>query len=242
MMDRTPDDTQNGCAGCTGSCAGCGRSDDAGSSEKAGSVKPGRVPWLMLVLLIFIGAGILYSQLFQNKGKAAEVSPESAVQIEGEATVSNKTDKTGHTYTVKSDAELKEMLTPLQYAVTQEADTELPFQNEYYNVFQPGIYVDITSGEPLFVSTDKFESGCGWPAFSKPIDKSLIEELTDSSFGRVRTEVRSQLSDAHLGHVFTDGPKELGGLRYCINSASLKFIPKAEMEVQGYGTYLSLIP
>jgi peptide methionine sulfoxide reductase msrA/msrB len=156
--------------------------------------------------------------------------------------MSAKSDKPASSYTVKSDAVLKEMLTPLQYAVTQEADTELPFQNEYCNVFLPGIYVDITSGEPLFVSTDKFESGCGWPAFSKPIDKSLIEELTDSSFGRVRTEVRSQLSDAHLGHVFTDGPKELGGLRYCINSASLKFIPKVEMEARGYGTYLSLIP
>ena len=156
--------------------------------------------------------------------------------------MSAKSDKPASSYTVKSDAELKESLSPLQYAVTQEADTELPFQNEYYNVFEPGIYVDITSGEPLFVSTDKFESGCGWPAFSKPIDKSLIEELTDSSFGRVRTEVRGQLSNAHLGHVFTDGPKELGGLRYCINSASLKFIPKVEMEAQGYGTYLSLIP
>lgn len=153
-----------------------------------------------------------------------------------------KNDKPASPYIVKTDAELKDNLTPLQYAVTQEADTELPFQNEYYNVFQPGIYVDITSGEPLFVSADKFESGCGWPAFSKPIDDSLIEELTDSSFGRIRTEVRSQLSDAHLGHVFTDGPKELGGLRYCINSASLKFIPKAEMEAQGYETYLSLIP
>jgi peptide methionine sulfoxide reductase msrA/msrB len=153
-----------------------------------------------------------------------------------------KNNKPASPYIVKTDAELKDNLTPLQYAVTQEADTELPFQNEYYNVFEPGVYVDITSGEPLFVSTDKFESGCGWPAFSKPIDKSLIEELTDSSFGRIRTEVRSQLSDAHLGHVFTDGPKELGGLRYCINSASLKFIPKAEMEAQGYGAYLSLIP
>ncbi len=241
-MDRPPEDKQIGCAGCNGSCAGCGRPNVSGTGERADTVKPGRVPWLLLALLLFVGAGILYSQLFAGKGKAAEASPQPSVQIEGDTTVSKKSDISGKTYTVKSDAELRESLTPLQYAVTQEADTELPFQNEYYNVFEPGIYVDITSGEPLFVSADKFESGCGWPAFSKPINKSLIEELTDTSFGRIRTEVRSQLSDAHLGHVFTDGPKELGGLRYCINSASLKFIPRAEMEAQGYGAYLPLIP
>ena len=152
----------------------------------------------------------------------------------------NKENKVGP-YTVKSDNELKKSLTSLQYAVTQEADTELPFQNEYYNVFEPGIYVDITSGEPLFVSADKFESGCGWPAFSKPIDDALIAQYRDNSFGRVRTEVRSQLSGAHLGHVFTDGPKELGGLRYCINSASLRFIPKEQMEAEGYGQLLGLL-
>lgn len=101
--------------------------------------------------------------------------------------------------------------------------------------------MDITTGQPLFLSTDKFDSGCGWPAFSKPIDPALIKELQDLSFGRVRTEVRSSLGDAHLGHVFTDGPKELGGLRYCINSASLRFIPKAEMEAQGYGYLLHLV-
>lgn len=126
-------------------------------------------------------------------------------------------------------------------AVTQENQTERPFQNEYDHLFEPGIYVDITTGQPLFLSTDKFDSGCGWPAFSKPIDPALIKELQDLSFGRVRTEVRSSLGDAHLGHVFTDGPKELGGLRYCINSASLRFIPKAEMEAQGYGYLLHLV-
>ena len=150
-------------------------------------------------------------------------------------------EKKASPYAVKSDSELKKSLTSLQYAVTQEADTELPFQNEYYDVFEPGIYVDITSGEPLFVSADKFESGCGWPAFSKPINDALIDEYRDNSFGRVRTEVRSQLSGAHLGHVFTDGPKELGGLRYCINSASLRFIPRAEMEAEGYGRLLGLL-
>jgi len=144
-------------------------------------------------------------------------------------------------YQVKTKQELKKILTPLQYAVTQENQTERPFQNEYDHLFEPGIYVDITTGQPLFLSTDKFDSGCGWPAFSKPIEPALIKELQDLSFGRVRTEVRSSLGDAHLGHVFTDGPKELGGLRYCINSASLRFIPKAEMEAQGYGYLLHLL-
>ena len=108
--------------------------------------------------------------------------------------------------------------------------------------FRPGIYVDITTGEPLFVSTDKFESGCGWPAFSKPIDKSLITEHADHSHGMERTEVRSKTGNAHLGHVFTDGPKERGGLRYCINSASLRFVPRDRMEAEGYGEYLKLVP
>lgn len=132
-------------------------------------------------------------------------------------------------------------LSKMQYEVTQNAATEPPFQNEYYDQFKPGIYVDIISGEPLFLSVDKFESGCGWPSFSKPIDKKLIEELQDNSFGRTRTEVRSKNSDSHLGHVFEDGPRDMGGLRYCINSASLKFIPKDEMEKQGYGYLLHLV-
>lgn len=142
----------------------------------------------------------------------------------------------------KSKVALQRELTPLQYAVTQENATERPFDNEYAANFEEGIYVDITTGEPLFVSTDKFESGCGWPAFSKPIDKALITEHNDFSLFRARTEVRSKTGDAHLGHVFPDGPKELGGLRYCINSASLRFIPKADMEQEGYGDYLKLLP
>ncbi|GEJ47512.1 peptide-methionine (R)-S-oxide reductase [Chryseobacterium sp. ON_d1] len=136
---------------------------------------------------------------------------------------------------------LKEKLTAEQYNVTQENGTERPFQNEYWNETREGIYVDITTGEPLFVSTDKFESGCGWPSFSKPITKSLIDEKMDRSHGMTRVEVRSKTGDAHLGHVFTDGPQDKGGLRYCINSASLKFIPKAEMESKGYGKYLPLL-
>ncbi|MDE5585746.1 MAG: peptide-methionine (R)-S-oxide reductase MsrB [Muribaculaceae bacterium] len=138
-------------------------------------------------------------------------------------------------------AELRERLTPLQWEVTQNGATERPFINEYDHEFRKGIYVDITDGTPLFVSSRKYNSGCGWPAFSRPIDQSLITEHTDTSFGRVRTEVRSASSGAHLGHVFPDGPQEDGGMRYCINSASLRFIPLEEMEDAGYGEYLSLV-
>lgn len=140
-----------------------------------------------------------------------------------------------------SKEELKEKLTELQYKVTQESATEAPYTNEYFDNFEEGIYVDVVSLEPLFVSTDKFDSGCGWPAFSKPIDRKLIKEKMDSSHGMIRTEVRSENSDYHLGHVFCDGPEELGGLRYCINSASLKFIPKDRMKEEGYEEYLPLL-
>ena len=125
--------------------------------------------------------------------------------------------------------ELRERLTPLQWEVTQNGATERPFINEYDHEFRKGIYVDITDGTPLFVSSRKYNSGCGWPAFSRPIDQSLITEHTDTSFGRVRTEVRSASSGAHLGHVFPDGPQDDGGMRYCINSASLRFIPLEDM-------------
>ena len=138
-------------------------------------------------------------------------------------------------------AELRERLTPLQWEVTQNGATERPFINEYDHEFRKGIYVDITDGTPLFVSSRKYNSGCGWPAFSRPIDPSLITEHTDTSFGRVRTEVRSASSGAHLGHVFPDGPQDDGGMRYCINSASLRFVPAEDMEAEGYGGYLDLI-
>jgi len=136
---------------------------------------------------------------------------------------------------------LRKTLTPMQYEVTQNNATEPPFRNEYWNNFQPGIYVDVTTGEPLFVSSDKFESGCGWPSFSKPIDPNVIKEKLDTSHGMIRTEVRSRVGNAHLGHVFTDGPREKGGLRYCINSAALRFIPKDRMEQEGYGYLLDLV-
>jgi peptide methionine sulfoxide reductase msrA/msrB len=144
-------------------------------------------------------------------------------------------------YPAAEREELKRSLTPLQYEVTQNSATEPPFRNEYYDNFRPGIYTDITTGEPLFVSSDKFESGCGWPSFSRPIDPGVIRELADSSHGMERTEVRSRSGNAHLGHVFTDGPKKLGGLRYCINSAALRFIPKEDMEKEGYGYLLGLV-
>lgn len=137
--------------------------------------------------------------------------------------------------------ELKKRLTPMQYEVTQNGATEPPFHNAYYDKFEPGIYVDITTGEPLFLSTDKFESGCGWPSFSRPISQALLQELPDDSYGRRRTEVRSTKGNAHLGHVFEDGPQQLGGLRYCINSASLRFIPEANMQQEGYGQLLELL-
>ena len=139
----------------------------------------------------------------------------------------------------KKEERLKE-LTDMQYYVTQENGTEPPYQNEYDRHFEEGIYVDIVSGTPLFSSHDKFDSGCGWPAFSKPIGKEEIVEHFDTSHGMRRVEVRSKEADSHLGHVFPDGPRELGGLRYCINSASLRFIPKEDLEKEGYSEYVNL--
>jgi methionine-R-sulfoxide reductase len=133
---------------------------------------------------------------------------------------------------------LKEKLTALQFHVTQENGTEPPFRNEFHNFKGKGLYVDIVSGEPLFSSLDKYDSGCGWPSFTKPIAK--IIEKRDMSHGMMRTEVRSKEADSHLGHVFTDGPKDKGGLRYCINSASLRFIPYETLEEEGYGSYIPL--
>lgn len=132
-------------------------------------------------------------------------------------------------------------LSPEQFSVTQQSATERPGSGAYLHNNEPGIYVDIVSGEPLFASSDKFQSGCGWPSFTKPIEPLNIDELRDTSHGMVRTEVRSAHGDSHLGHVFPDGPRDKGGLRYCINSASLRFVPRAEMEAQGYGAYLDMV-
>jgi peptide-methionine (R)-S-oxide reductase len=140
----------------------------------------------------------------------------------------------------KDDATVKS-LTSEQYRVTQENATEKPGSGEYLDNNEPGIYVDIVSGEPLFASSEKFESGCGWPSFSKPIDKTYINELQDTGHGMIRTEVRSTHGDSHLGHVFPDGPQDRGGLRYCINSASLRFIHVDEMEAEGYDEYINQV-
>lgn len=140
-----------------------------------------------------------------------------------------------------ANKERLEKLSSLQYDVTQRNATEPPFENEYASFFKKGIYVDITTGEPLFSSEDKFESSCGWPSFSKPIDPCVVKEFDDISFGMIRTEVRSRVGNAHLGHVFEDEPYKKGGLRYCINSASLKFIPMEQMEEKGYGYLISFL-
>jgi methionine-R-sulfoxide reductase len=131
-------------------------------------------------------------------------------------------------------------LSEIQYKVTQENATEPPFHNEFWHNTKPGLYVDIVDGTPLFTSLDKFDSGCGWPSFSKPIDPKLVIEKKDYTHGMFRVEIRSKEADSHLGHVFDDGPRALGGLRYCINSASLRFIPVDELESAGYGAYLPL--
>lgn len=142
-------------------------------------------------------------------------------------------------YTKSADAIAS--LTPEQFRVTQQSGTERPGTGAYLNNHEPGIYVDIVSGEPLFASSDKFESGCGWPSFTKPIVPACVTELRDISHGMVRTEVRSRHGESHLGHVFPDGPRDRGGLRYCINSASLRFVHRDDMQAEGYGEYLNQV-
>lgn len=143
-------------------------------------------------------------------------------------------------YKKPTEDELKQKLSETQYNVTQKGATERPFSSEYEKKFDEGIYVDIATGEPLFSSTDKYDAGCGWPSFTKPIDKKFVKEQEDKSLGMKRTEVKSDIGNSHLGHVFNDGPKDKGGHRYCINGAALKFIPKHDLQKQGYGEYLYL--
>jgi peptide-methionine (R)-S-oxide reductase len=143
--------------------------------------------------------------------------------------------------TYRKTPEALARLTPEQFRVTQQSGTERPGTGQYRNNHEPGIYVDIVSGEPLFASSDKFESGCGWPSFTKPIEPARVQERQDISLGMVRTEVRSAAGDSHLGHVFDDGPPDRGGLRYCINSASLRFVHRDDMAAEGYGDYLDQV-
>ena len=141
----------------------------------------------------------------------------------------------------RKDSEAIARLDPEQFRVTQQSGTEAPGTGEYLGNKEPGIYVDVVSGEPLFASSDKFESGCGWPSFTRPIEPAHVSELRDTTHGMIRTEVRSKHGDSHLGHVFPDGPPDRGGLRYCINSASLRFVHRDDMQAQGYGAYLDQV-
>jgi len=178
------------------------------------------------------GAALLAAAIFamvHNAGRADQ--PEISTNPIYQSTNMSNFKKPG-------EAELKKQLTPEQFAVTQKSATEPAFHNAFWDNHKPGIYVDVVSGKPLFSSLDKFDSGCGWPSFTTPLTSTDVVERTDDSYGMERTEVRSAAADSHLGHVFDDGPKDKGGLRYCINSASLKFIPVEEMEKAGYGQYL----
>jgi methionine-R-sulfoxide reductase len=188
----------------------------------------------MLIFCVFVFVGLLGLLLFLNRA-GAQKRDEPAAQILAMTNPSTTSDQN----TKPGDTDLRKKLTPEQYHVTQMCGTEPPFQNAYWNEHRAGIYVDLVSGEPLFSSLDKFDSGTWWPSFTKPIEKARVAEKSDRTLGMERTEVRSSKSDSHLGHVFPDGPAPTGA-RYCINSAALRFIPVEKLKEEGYSEYLTL--
>jgi len=187
----------------------------------------------MLIVCGVVFVALVGILLFLNRarGEAPSTSPTPLISM-----TTQKTDAANK----PSSDELKKKLTPEQFRITQQCGTEPPFRNEYWDNHRPGIYVDVVTGEPLFTSLDKFDSGSGWPSFTKPIEKKSVSEKSDRTFGMERTEVRSSKGDSHLGHLFDDGPTDKGGMRYCINSASLRFIPVEKLKEEGYGQYLPL--
>ena len=191
----------------------------------------------MLVVCAVIFVALLGVLIFLSRarGQAPSAAPSPAPSTSMTTPSSND-----QTSTKPSSEELKKKLTPEQYRVTQQCGTEPPFRNEYWDNHRPGIYVDVVTGEPLFTSLDKFDSGSGWPSFTKPIEKNHVTEKTDHTFGMERTEVRSNKGDSHLGHVFDDGPTDKGGLRYCVNSAALRFVPVEKLKEEGYERFLPL--